>query len=171
MDIGKHLRECREREGITLRQIADSTKLSTVTLQYIERNQFDRLPGGIFTRGYLRAFAAEIGLNPEEIVAEYAVQFPAPSAAEEQPAMRATPIREWLAERRLSWAVVAIVLALAFYGMFRHSAESAPAPPLRPIEATPILSMFTEGLASDAPPAAERQDESVHLDLELPGGC
>lgn len=68
MEIGTYLRECRERRDITLHQIAASTKLSSTTLQLIERNAFDHLPGSIFTKGYLRAYAAEVGVDPEEVV-------------------------------------------------------------------------------------------------------
>jgi transcriptional regulator with XRE-family HTH domain len=74
MDIGTYLREARQRQGISLHQVAGSTKLSTATLQYIERNEFDRLPGGIFTKGYLRVYAAEVGVNPQEVVDEYLAQ-------------------------------------------------------------------------------------------------
>ena len=60
MDIGTHLRAGRERRGMTLRQLADATKLSATTLGYIERSELGRLPGGIFAKGYLRACAAEV---------------------------------------------------------------------------------------------------------------
>lgn len=85
MDIGTHLRECRERRGVTLHQIAASTKLSSTTLQLIERNAFDRLPGGIFTKGYLRAYAAEVGVDPKAVVEEYLAQCAAARVAEEPP--------------------------------------------------------------------------------------
>ena len=77
MNVGTRLREARERLGITLQQVSDSTKLSTTVLQHIERNEFDRLPGGIFTKGHLRAYAAKVRVNPEEVVDQYLVQFPA----------------------------------------------------------------------------------------------
>jgi cytoskeletal protein RodZ len=79
-DIGSRLRQAREQRGLALQDIADATKLSMFVLKAIERNDFSLLPGGIFTRGYLRAFAHEVGLSPDEIVDEYRMQFDAPPA-------------------------------------------------------------------------------------------
>jgi cytoskeleton protein RodZ len=178
MDIGRHLRESRERRGMTLHQIADSTKLSTTTLQHIERNEFDRLPGGIFTRGFLRAYAAEVGVNPEEVVSSYLVQFSsAPAATEELPLARGTENAN--VGPHLLMAVVAIGLALIVYGSFRDSAElpvsrslelvQAPTPTALPL--TPAASPVTEGVPSSALPAIERQEEGVHLEIQPTGEC
>src|SRR5712671_6425587 len=71
MDIGTGLRQAREARGITLAQLVISTKISPQNLRAIERNAFDLLPGGLFTRGFLRAYAREVGLDPEEIVRQY----------------------------------------------------------------------------------------------------
>ncbi len=73
-DVGTRLREARERRGVTLYEVANVTKISMVTLKAIERNDIARLPGGIFTRGYIRAFAAQVGLDPEKVVADYVAQ-------------------------------------------------------------------------------------------------
>ncbi|HWW83705.1 MAG TPA: helix-turn-helix domain-containing protein [Vicinamibacterales bacterium] len=74
--VGTKLHDARERVGISLRQIADTTKLSVTTLMALERNEFSRLPGGVFARGYVRSFATEVGLDPEAIVAEFVEQAP-----------------------------------------------------------------------------------------------
>lgn len=159
MDIGTHLREARQRQGVTLREIADSTKLSTTTLQHIERNELDRLPGGIFTKGYLRAYAAEVGVNPQEVVNEYLAQFPAARATEELPIFRAPAIENPLDGRRLLSAVAAIVLALVIYGPFPDSAESPVTSSRDLVQASaPIESLVTESVASGALPATERRE-------------
>ncbi len=74
--FGTKLKEAREARGVTLRQIADRTKLSMVTLEALERNDISRLPGGIFTRAFVRSYAAEIGLDPERTVREFIEEFP-----------------------------------------------------------------------------------------------
>lgn len=53
-DFGGSLREARERAGVTLRAISTSTKISVVTLEALERNDLSRLPGGLFTRAFIR---------------------------------------------------------------------------------------------------------------------
>ena len=49
-DFGAELRLARERSGVTLRAIADATKLSVRTLELLERNRVAQLPGGIYRR-------------------------------------------------------------------------------------------------------------------------
>src|ERR1700704_860191 len=75
-DLGRKLREARERRGVSLRQIADRTKIAVSVLEGLERNDISRLPGGIFGRAFVRSFATEIGLDPETTIQEFIVQFP-----------------------------------------------------------------------------------------------
>ncbi len=75
-DFGSKLRAARERRGITLRQIANATKISVGVLEALERNDISRLPGGIFGRGFVRSYAIEVGLNPEETIQDFIAQFP-----------------------------------------------------------------------------------------------
>lgn len=70
-DFGGKLRLARERRGISLRQVAASTKISVATLEALERNDLSRLPGGIFSRGFVRSYAVEVGLEPDETVREF----------------------------------------------------------------------------------------------------
>ena len=77
-DFGAKLRTARERRGVSLHQIAASTKISAAALEALESNDLERLPGGIFTRAFVRSFASEVGLDPEEAVREFLAQ----SAAE-----------------------------------------------------------------------------------------
>src|SRR5688572_12296951 len=74
MDIGTTLRHARERHELTLAQIASATKIPVGILQALEANDFDRVPRGIFLRGFLRAYATEVGLDPNEIVGEFLLQ-------------------------------------------------------------------------------------------------
>src|SRR6266704_6105778 len=74
--FGKKLREARERRGITLREIADTTKISVSQLEALERNDISRLPGGIFSRAFVRSYAVEVGADPEQTVRDFLSQFP-----------------------------------------------------------------------------------------------
>ena len=75
-DFGGMLREARERRGLSLRQIANSTKIAMITLEALERNDIARLPGGIFSRAFVRAYAIEVGLDPEVAIEAFMGQFP-----------------------------------------------------------------------------------------------
>ena len=73
-DIGGRLRRARELKGLSLADAARHTKLSINILQAIERNDFASLPGGMFRKAYVRTLATEVGLDPNEIAAEYCAQ-------------------------------------------------------------------------------------------------
>src|SRR5947207_9339003 len=74
--FGSRLRAARERRGVTLRQIANATKISMGVLEALERNDISRLPGGIFSRAFVRSYALEVGLEPEETIQDFVTQFP-----------------------------------------------------------------------------------------------
>jgi cytoskeleton protein RodZ len=73
-EFGAQLKQARESRGISLRQIATSTKISTVALEALERGDLSKLPGGIFSRAFVRAYAIEVGLDPEEISKQFLVE-------------------------------------------------------------------------------------------------
>ncbi len=75
-DVGAMLREARERRGLTLRQVAASTRISIANLEALEQGNLKRLPGGIFTRAFVRSYAQEVGLDGEEMVRLFVEQFP-----------------------------------------------------------------------------------------------
>ncbi len=75
-DFGAKMKRAREARGISLRQVADITKIAVSALEALERDDISRLPGGIFSRAFVRAYAIEIGLDPEETVRGFLARFP-----------------------------------------------------------------------------------------------
>ena len=69
--FGEELRREREIRGISLKEIADATKISRRFLDAIERNDHKTLPAPVFTRGFVREYARYLGLSAEEIVSRY----------------------------------------------------------------------------------------------------
>jgi cytoskeleton protein RodZ len=69
--FGEHLRQAREARKITLQDIAATTKIGSRALQALEDEQFDQLPGGIFNKGFVRAYARCVGLDEDKTVAAY----------------------------------------------------------------------------------------------------
>lgn len=65
------LARSRKKAGVSLEDIAEQTKISLRFLRAIEDEEFDKLPGGIFTTSYLRQYAAAIGYDPEQLLAHY----------------------------------------------------------------------------------------------------
>jgi cytoskeletal protein RodZ len=69
--FGDKFRKAREKKGISLDDVSNVTKISSRMLQAIENERFDQLPGGVFNKGFIRAYARHVGLNDEEAVNEY----------------------------------------------------------------------------------------------------
>ena len=77
------LDQLRRRKGLSLQQIAESTKISVFFLQAIESGQFGKLPGGLFNRSYIRQYAAAVGLPEGHLLDAYA-EYEADQLAKEQ---------------------------------------------------------------------------------------
>jgi cytoskeleton protein RodZ len=87
-DLAGLLRGARQDAGLSLQELAARTKIKATTLEAMERGNFDRLPRGVFMRGFLRACARELHLDPEAIVASYNLETlasPAPTPPLAQP--------------------------------------------------------------------------------------
>lgn len=76
--LGGRLRAERERRRITLESIATNTKIGIGLLRSLERDDVSRWPGGIFRRSFVRGYAEAIGLDPDEILAEFLERYPDP---------------------------------------------------------------------------------------------
>jgi len=74
--FGPVLRAARERKGITLKQLAEETKLSVELWASLEENDLTRWPKRVFARSYVRDYAVRVGLDPEEVVNDFCRLFP-----------------------------------------------------------------------------------------------
>ena len=72
--LGPRLKAAREQSGLSLRQLSTATKISVAALEALERDDFSRVPGGIFGRAFVRAYALEVGLDPDATVAEFVAE-------------------------------------------------------------------------------------------------
>ena len=69
--FGDKFRKARESKELSLDDVSNVTKISARMLQAIEEEHFDQLPGGVFNKGFIRAYAKHLGLNSEEAVNDY----------------------------------------------------------------------------------------------------
>jgi len=110
-DFGTKMKRLREERGVTLRQIADATKISVGALEALERNDISRLPGGIFSRAFVRSYAIEVGLDPEQTVRDFLLEFPHDSVTagtSHAPQEGRTPSR-----RRSTAAIVVVLMVIS----------------------------------------------------------
>ncbi len=69
--IGEQLRLAREGRGIALREISDQTRISIPQLEAIEANDYKRLPGGVFNRSFVKAYARCVGYDEKQAIEGY----------------------------------------------------------------------------------------------------
>jgi cytoskeletal protein RodZ len=127
---GTALREARERRGLSLRQISDTTKISVAALESIERNDLSRLPGGLFSRAFVRAFAAQVGLDPEEAVRDFEGLTPEVGVGGRPGSGRPGPEQATGRTPRSRWAIAGVALfgmliaaLLVFFGIREKAAH------------------------------------------------
>ncbi len=103
--FGARLRAERERAGVSLDAIAQTTKIQQSLLVGLENNDVSQWPVGIFRRAFLRAYLGAIGLRSEAVVAEFSRLFPESAVlpAADQP-VRADSVEAWEGELRLCLA-------------------------------------------------------------------
>lgn len=70
--IGEQLRLAREERGVALREISNQTRISMRYLEAIETNDYKRLPGGIFNRSFVKAYARCVGFDEKQALEGYA---------------------------------------------------------------------------------------------------
>ena len=70
-EFGNTFRKEREKQGISLDDVSSATKISSRMLRAIEEENFDQLPGGVFNKGFIRAYAKHLGMNDDDAVAGY----------------------------------------------------------------------------------------------------
>jgi cytoskeleton protein RodZ len=154
--FGAQLKKIREQRGITLDQISSSTKIGVRFLSALEDEHFEQLPGGIFSRGFVRSYARTIGVDEDQAIADYLV-----ASGEDQPKKPAEaaddlPLPTVVAAKRESvthfqWRslalpllVIIVMLSLAFWAFHPRQlnvAERAGVP--GPKAATNVSSVST----------------------------
>jgi cytoskeletal protein RodZ len=166
IDFGGNLRAARERRGITLRQIANATKISVGVLEALERNDISRLPGGIFSRAFVRSYAIEVGLEPEETIQEFVAQFRDDSvtaghrASERFEDYEAVESSQQTASTFLRLVLVSVPIAAIILYFETSGRRMAPIPRTEPVAAavtvrtpSPIPAVETTAAPVDTPAA------------------
>ena len=128
VEVGQQLFEARQRRGLTLDNIAQSTKIPVSLLRAIECDDAARLPQGFFTRAFVRAYANEVGLNADELlddgelgeVEEVAVA----------PPVLQVPIQESSLSRSFFGVLALAAMCAMYYSGFATQATRADIPPV-----------------------------------------
>jgi cytoskeleton protein RodZ len=151
-NFGASFRKAREAAGLPLEKIAAETRISTRFLTAIENEAFQLLPGGIFNRGFIRAYAEYLGLDSNQAVADY--DRLSATAQETTDVLRDV---ERAPSRNSDWTLylvaagILVVLMVAYYFVTRKPATTER--PSEPAVAQPAA-------AAPAPPATAAAPEA-----------
>jgi cytoskeleton protein RodZ len=169
MTIGEQLRASREAKGLSLDALSHTTRVQTRYLAAIERNDVASVPPRPFGRGFVRAYAKEIGLDPERTAHDYFAQFaPLPTPAPPpvvpvapSPGVRTTTIPNWVAVG----ALAALVVALGTVTLRRSDRVDRTG-------TAPASTVGTSGRAAEAAAVApETRDKAPARDITLPSAA
>jgi cytoskeleton protein RodZ len=126
--FGERLKREREMREVTLKEVTTATRIGPRFLEALENEEWDKLPGGIFNRGFVRSIARFLGLDEENLLAEYDLAHGEPSIPAPQPYENKLP-------RPPIWVPILAVLALlaivggliagGVYGWRRYAAHRA----------------------------------------------
>jgi len=144
MAIGSDLREAREQRGVSLREISERTKIRQAVLRAIENDDFQGLPGSVIMRGFLKLYAKEVGLDPDDVGRRYTAQVEASAVVAGAADAASAAGSEWPSRVPKMGAGVFVVLALIVAGYF----WTRPTPVARP------GSVAAPQTASEVPTAA-----------------
>jgi len=162
--IGRSLRHSREARGLTVSDAAHALKLTLRQVEALEAEQFDRLPGAAFARGFLRNYARLVHLDPEPLIADFDA-FHAGAAVELRPLSNAQGALPSGGAGRSPSAMPAALAAAGLLGLvvagwyfdwFRQPASTAPAESSAPATVLPPAASPAEGgsgVPAAAPPA------------------
>jgi cytoskeleton protein RodZ len=153
--FGARLKREREQRKVTLEEIALSTKIGTRFLRALEEEHFDQLPGGIFNKGFVRAYARHLGMDEGQAVSDYMA-----ASGTGQPEKKPEEVREFEPRpeetsepgAQVPWGIFAIVLLLValgfaawgFYSREKSAKSDVVTPPVAGSKTSPATPPKTE---------------------------
>ena len=112
VDFGRYLKQQRELRGVSVDEIARSTKIPPTLIGALEEGQSERFPEHVFVLNYIRSYATAVGLSPDDAVNRYREIPEAPKPADFDPAALEV-VRQERALRTM-WALVAALTLASF---------------------------------------------------------
>ncbi len=108
--FGEEIKRERELRKISLREISDATKINIRFLEALENNDFEHLPGGQFNKGFIRAYANYLGIDPEKIVNSYLLEI----SKQEEAKKPSSPIIPSTEKKKPNKSMLPIIIAAIF---------------------------------------------------------
>lgn len=140
--IGRYLKRTREGRAMSLEEVARATRIPVASIERIEADHFDDLPGEVFVRGFLKAYARAVSLQVDDVLARYTasrrVSFVTPMPIS-SPARRSQSKRFGVA---IAFVVLLILFTLALSIVLRPRGHDMP-PELSSTSATTAANLLS----------------------------
>src|ERR1700675_3262606 len=161
--FGERLKREREMREVSLKEVTTATRIGPRFLEALENEEWEKLPGGVFNRGFVRAIARFLGLDEENLLAEY-------DLADGWPTMPAPQPKENNLPRPPIWVPILAVFALlavlggliagGIYGWGGIAPHRAPHPAAKQSSSSALLPAQTQAGAGTAMPTAAAHPSS-----------
>jgi cytoskeletal protein RodZ len=119
VSFGRYLKTIREKQGIAPEVVADAICVSVRQLRYIEAEDHQRLPGEVYTKGMLRAYAREIGVDAEDIIERYKLHRQAYEEALRRESEVLAAGNKAFSRSMIALAVLGVIMVLSLYAFSR----------------------------------------------------
>jgi cytoskeleton protein RodZ len=173
-NFGERLKRERELREVSWEELTSATRIGPKFLEALENEDWEKLPGGVFNRGFVRSIARYLGLNEEVLLGEYdlAHGVPAPSPNGQPPVQEPSPAR-WKPAVVVVLGALVLLTALVVGGFYlwrhfgaRHTAKQTAATIRAPAAAQPAASVVsTSAQVPSSQPGAPANADSGPLDL------
>lgn len=174
--LGARLRRAREARNLSLRELSDQTRITRRHLEAIEADDFKQLPGGIFNRSFVKAFAKAVGYDEEEAVRAYQRAARQSGDSDDVLTTRQTsriymddiPSRSPMLTAILSLVILAIISLAAYAGLHYYRRKSEPAAQPAPVNAQRNSQTPPAGAAAQpANAAAQTAQPAARLSVQV----
>lgn len=169
-EIGDTLREARNRLGISLAEAEDATKIRSKYLQAMEHDDFSVIPGPTFVKGFMRTYAAFLGLDASALVEEYRARY----EPEQEPQTLHRPSSAQVRKRSArpgtvlaALLAIAVILILAWIGWGNRGEEPADIGSGSLVVPTTVATSPVESTATTTAGAAAGTSEPGAQDVEF----
>ncbi len=112
--VGAMLKRQREAKRMSLAEVSRVTRIPVPSLEAIERDHFDDLPGEVFVRGFLKAYAQALSLSQEEVLARYTAGRRVATVAPIPTQLSVQPPPTGSSSRRFGVAIAFVLLLILF---------------------------------------------------------
>jgi transcriptional regulator with XRE-family HTH domain len=171
MGVGQTLRHAREEKGLTLDRLSSRTRVRVPILAAIERNDLSGIPPRPYGRAFVKGYAAEVGLDPEQVVRDFFSQFappPTPAAPDVSPprpeTRRTLTTREW---RGIAYGAGIVGLG-ALLTIWATQARRPSSPPVGTVSTVGREVPATASTSGTAPATQRSEDLTIVLEATGP---